>query len=348
MTLQEKVNSENLRKIKIKDSLEFLEPTAILELFELYYSPNVEPFRFHPGTNNLKEIVWAGNKYYPIAVNTDGFEGNMTGKLTRPKLTIINVENIFSALLRDYSDLRDSKITRRKVLIRHLDAINFDNSINPFASSDSNIFISYETFLISQKMFENKHIIEFELISPFDLQTLNSMNRNIIGRYCYWQYRGLGCGYSGDLICKEDDDSFGLSSIRNFKLRANEYLTKTNQIVSSYRLAAQSYKWIENNTYEVGDIITLENVNLNGKKDPEFTWFVCIKAHTSSYFIQPTDKSDYWAKEGCSKNISACKKRFLSSYVKDSEGRDLVNDGDISKNTLRFGGFPGTEVFKYE
>ncbi len=348
MTLQEKVNSENLRKIKIKDCLNFLEPTAVIELFELYYDVNLEPFRFHPGTNDLKEITWNEKKYYPIAVDTSEFETSMAGKLPRPRITIINKENIFSALLRDYSDLRDSKITRRKVLVRHLDAENFDNSINPFSNFSTGIYISYETFLLSQKISENKFSIQFELISPFDLQTLDSMNRKIIGSYCYWQYRGLGCNYSGDVICQEDDSDFETTStIKSFKTFANSYVTKTNTVVSNYRAAAKSYLWVENFNYVAGDIITIENIDLNGKKDPEFTWFVCIKNHTSSYFLQPKDNSDYWQKDGCSKKISACKKRFKINS-QNFDGRIIKNDSDVSDNSLRFGGFPGTEIFKYE
>jgi lambda family phage minor tail protein L len=348
MTLQEKIYLENLRKIRVRDSLTFLEPTAVIELFELFYSPTSDPFRFHPGTNNLSDVIWNGNRYYPIAVDTSDFESNMTGKLPRPKLTIINTENIFSAILKDYSDLRDSKITRRKVLVRHLDAENFDGSINPFSNTSAGVYVSLETFIISQKMYENKHAIQFELISPFDLQTLDSMNRSIMGRYCYWQYRGLGCGYSGDLICKENNEPFDSGTVNNFKAGLNSYRRKNGTITSSYRLAAESYKWAENISYAVGDIITVENIDLNGKKDPEFTWFVCVKSHTSSYFLQPNEKPDYWVKDGCSKTISACKKRFLSSFTRDDNGRTYLNDSDVTNNTLRFGGFPGTEIFKYE
>lgn len=349
MTLKEQVDSENLRKIKVRDSLTHLEPTALIELFELYFSPNIAPFRFHPGSNNLKEIIWNGNKYYPLAVDTDGFESNMTGKLPRPKLSIVNTENIFSSLLKDFSDLRDSKITRRKVLLRHLDAENFDNSINPFGSSDSAIYISLETFLISQKLVENKHFIQFELISPFDLQSLDSMNRSVLGRYCFWQYRGLGCGYSGDLICQENDESFDLASIQHLRHTDGiNFKTKTGAIVSTLSEAANSFKWLENINYPIGNIVCVENFDLNGVKDPQFIWFVCIKDHTSSYFLQPNNNSDYWLKDSCSKTINACKKRFLTSSTVDPKGYTFINDGIITKNTLRFGGFPGTEKFKYE
>jgi lambda family phage minor tail protein L len=349
MTLKEQVDSENLRKIKVKDSLTYLEPTALIELFELYFNPNTDPFRFHAGTNNLKEIIWNGNKYYPIAIDTDGFESNMTGKLPRPKISIVNTENIFSSLLKDFSDLRDSKITRRKVLVRHLDAENFDSSINPFNSSDSSIYISLETFLISQKVIENKHFIQFELISPFDLQSLDSMNRSILGRYCFWQYRGLGCGYSGDLICQENDESFGVSSIQHLKnVDGINFKTKNNTVVSTLKEAADTFKWTEGVSYSLGNIVCVENFDLNGVKDPQFLWFVCIKAHVSSYFLQPNVNSDYWIKDACSKTINACKKRFSNSFNTDSNGYVFINDSNVTNNTLRFGGFPGTEKFKYE
>jgi lambda family phage minor tail protein L len=349
MTLKEKVDSENLRKIKVKDSLTNLEPTAIIELFELYFSVNSEPFRFHAGTNNLKEIVWNSNKYYPLAIDTDDFESNMTGKLPRPKISISNNENIFSSLLKDYSDLRDSKITRRKILARHLDAINFDESINPSGTSDSSIYISYETFLISQKLVENKNFIQFELISPFDLQSLNSMNRSIIGKYCFWQYRGLGCGYSGDLVCQENDKDFGLFSMQHIKNSDGiTFKTRSGSTVSNFKQCADSFKWLEKFAYNIGDIVSIENVDLNGYKDPRYTWFVCVKGHISSYFLQPENNPEYWLKDSCSKTISACKKRFLSKFSRDSYGYEFINDSLITKNALKFGGFPGTEQFKYE
>lgn len=349
MTLKQKVDSENLRKIKVKDSLTNLEPTAVIELFELFFSPNYAPFRFHAGSNNLKEILWNSNKYYPLAIDTEGFEANMAGKLPRPKLSISNTENIFSSFLKDFSDLRDAKITRRKVLVRNLDASNFDDSINPFGSSDISLYLSFETFLISQKLVENKNFIQFELISPFDLQSLDSMNRSILGKYCFWQYRGLGCGYSGDLICQENDLDFGIINITGIRAADGiRYKTKAGTVVTTLKEAADTYIWTENLNYSIGQIACVENIDLNGYKDPRYTWFLCIKEHRSSYFLQPENNPDFWAKDSCSKTINGCKKRFLSDFATDSFGYQFKNDSKLSKNQLRFGGFPGTEQFRYE
>jgi lambda family phage minor tail protein L len=74
-----------------------LEPTAILELYELYFDIEQEPFRFHSGTNELKKnIIWSGNEYFASAIEVEGFEANTLGRLPRPKVTVANVDYIIS------------------------------------------------------------------------------------------------------------------------------------------------------------------------------------------------------------------------------------------------------------
>lgn len=54
-------------------SLLDVEPSAVIELYELYFSIEEQPFRFHSGTNNLeKNIIWNGNEYYASAIEEIG------------------------------------------------------------------------------------------------------------------------------------------------------------------------------------------------------------------------------------------------------------------------------------
>ena len=196
-------------RINLGKSFIDLEPSAIIELYELYFSIEEQPFRFHAGTNNLtKDIVWNGNSYYSTAIEVEGFEASMAGRLPRPKLTVANTDFIISNILRDYSDFRNSKFVRIKLFLKNLDNINFDDGENPFGTADPLAYISKEKYLISQKIIENKQLVQFELITPFDLQSLETATRAIYGRYCYWQYRGSGCNYQGDLVCKENNEDF--------------------------------------------------------------------------------------------------------------------------------------------
>jgi lambda family phage minor tail protein L len=311
-----------LGKKQITQSLSEFEPNSILEFFELYFEVDSEPFRFHAGTNNLtKDVIWNGNVYYATAIDVEGFETNIIGRFPRPKVTIANSELIVSNILRDYSDLRNSKFVRIKTFLRHLDDINFDESINPFGQSNPYAYISKEKYLISQKIMENKQLIQFELIVPFDLESLNSATRGIYGRYCYWQYRGAGCNYDGNPVAKEDDSSLPtnipLVQVKN---------SNGDFILGSLDATLEFFKWKENKYYDRGDYIYIDNMDLNGLKDPPRTWFVCETSHLSSKFITASNKT-YWSKDGCSKTISACKKRFSS--------------------ILPFGGFPGTDAFGY-
>lgn len=335
---------EDVRR-EIGKSLLELEQSSIIELYELYYDIALEPFRFHSGTNNLsRDIIWNGNPYYATAIEVEGFEANVFGRLPRPKVTVSNTDFIISSVLRDYADFRNAKFVRIKLFLKHLDDDNFDDSTNPFGHADPLSFISREKYLISQKIIENKQLIQFELITPFDLQSLETATRAIYGRYCYWQYRGMGCNYQGDLVCLENDSDFATSPQKHLRDSNGTFIEgKTYQEVINY------YRWLDNKEYLEGDIVNVPNIDFNGLKDPPYTWFVCIYGHISSRFNFPNLSPKFWQKEGCSKTLEACKKRFKNPTY---NGVNIIytafNDSSIVNGSLPFGGFPGTDKFKYE
>jgi len=320
-----------------------LEPTAILELYEFYFDADQEPFRFHSGTNNLtKDIVWNGKSYYASAIEVEGFEANINGRLPRPKITASNKDYIISNILRDYSDFRNGKFIRVKVFLRHLDDINFDSNVNPFGTPNAYMYISKEKYLISQKIMENKQVVQFELITPFDMQSLETAGRGIYGRYCYWQYRGMGCNYQGDVICKEDDSDFLFNPNQHIKTSAG------NLIYGNLDATITNFLWTPNKDYVSGDLVCLINSDLNGIKDPPVTWFICKLNHTSAASLTPNKDFTRWDKDGCSKTMSACKKRFLLDTFTNSRGAVSYNDSVSSAKILPFGGFPGTDKFRYD
>jgi hypothetical protein len=155
----------------------------------------------------------------------------------------------------------------------------------------------------------------------------------------------MGCNYQGDLICKENDENFTFSPNRtNGQFLKNEL---GSFIDNTYFETIKKFKWEINKDYQVGDICFVENIDFNGFKDPARTFFVCIQNHTASKFIIPNKSTEFWEKDGCSKTISACKKRFkFSSFVGNSY--TAYNDSDTVNGVLPFGGFPGTDKFRYE
>lgn len=341
-----------LSRLTVGRSLIELEQTAIIELYELYFDVNQDPFRFHSGTNNLlKNIVWNGNSYHASAIEVEGFETNIMGRLPRPKVTVSNKDYIISNILRDYSDFRDGKFVRVKVFLKHLDDINFDDEVNPFGKADPFMYISKEKYIVSQKIIENKELIQFELITPFDLQSLEVATRAIYGRYCYWQYRGSGCGYQGDLICLENDQDFFVKpNVANGQTIRNAGGFFVN---GTYLDTIKKFLWQENKFYRQGDIVYVENIDFSGLKDPPHTFFVCQVEHTSDKTKIPTKFPQYWLRDGCGKNIESCKKRFFSENKTFTfQSKDGIytarNDSDVTNGVLPFGGFPGTDRFNYE
>ena len=88
-----------------------LAPSAIIELFKLEI-PNVEGATyFHAGTNEFHtDVVWQGQKYLSLPLAVEGFDVSAKGELPRPKISIANVQGLFSGLIRMYDDLIGAKL----------------------------------------------------------------------------------------------------------------------------------------------------------------------------------------------------------------------------------------------
>lgn len=352
---------------KISKDLIDIEPTAILEFYRLYYDTVNEPdlfYPFHPCSHGITtQIVLNNIAYKPIAVEVEDFETNIFNRISRPRIRVSNVNLAISNLLRQKNDFKNARLERTKIFIKYIDDVNFDGNSNPFGVADPNAEISTDSFIISQKLQENKNIVEFELTAPFDLENFEIPGRLILGRYCYWQYRGLGCNYYGRPVCQSNDAEF------TYHPTGNAPLTQGFQYLSA------DYEWKYNHSYGVGDIVYAST-----EKDPFKIWYVCNNAHTSNQNNFPGTDGAPWEKDGCSKTIGACKKRFsnLTNVYsgKNTEGTTGVVSGknevpfnygvvqdftNISytfagvdlgdelgnKRFLPFGGFPATDKYQY-
>lgn len=160
--------------------------------------------RFHAGTNGLSTaVIWQGNTYTPFPIDMTGFEWTGQG-VPRPRAIVANVAGTISALVRDYDDLIGAKITRKRTMVKFLDAANFPGGVN--ATADPTSYLPDETYYITQKTREDKYSIEFELGVPFDLQGVELPRRQIVGAVCAWKtYRGEGCGYAGGPVADQND-----------------------------------------------------------------------------------------------------------------------------------------------
>ncbi len=295
---------------RIASSLLELQPTAIIELFLLYFNTVDNPnafIAFHGGSVYNKGVVWQGIEYLPIPVETDGFEVNANGQLARPKMRISNKDYFATDLLINNDDLQFAKIVRKRTFVKYLDDANFDGG-NPWSQADASAELSNDTFVIGQKTAENKVFIELELTSPLDLENFEVNNRLIMSRYCSWHYRGNGCNYNGIPVATEEGEKLDV---------ANPVDWFTNQ--------AQK-KWSEQAFYASGSAAYIENQKItiadpSGSARTEFAkiWYVCQSGHSGSSSTIPDKNPSLWKRDGCNKKLDGCKLRFGKGAIEFNE-----------------------------
>lgn len=186
---------------KIRKEIQSLSPDSIIELFVLDTHPQggTEYLRFHAGTNGLRQSVYFNAiEYKHLPIEAEGFAaGSSNGAAPRPVIRLANLDGAFSALVAQYDDLVGCKITRRRTLLKYIDAVNFPNSTNPTA--DPRQQYPDDVWYINQKTTEDRSLIEWELASPSDLSMAKLPARQIIKDSCSWKYKtGVECGYNPD------------------------------------------------------------------------------------------------------------------------------------------------------
>jgi len=195
-------------------------PYAIIELYSLHLNQELhgssEIIRFHAGVNNTNptgEVVWQGNTYYAVPIESSGFEYSGNGQLPRPTIKVANLLGGVSALLLGVNeitpgnDLIGAKFVRKRTLSRFLDPVNFAGGVNPYGVPDPSAEMPKEIYYIDRKANENKDFVEFELASKFDLAGVRMPKRQCIANICQWTYRGPECGYTGTTYFNEYDDT---------------------------------------------------------------------------------------------------------------------------------------------
>lgn len=190
----------------ITSEIQKLDPSAIVELFELDTTTfGGDKYYFHAGTNEVTQnIVWQGQTYAAYPIEVGGFDFVTGEQIPRPRMRVANVTGVITALVLAYDDLIGAKVTRKRTMVKYLDAVNFDGGTNPTA--DSTAEFPDDIYFIDQKVNENMNFVEFELAASFDVQGVKLPKRHIVQNVCQWVYRGAECGYTGtDYFDKNDN-----------------------------------------------------------------------------------------------------------------------------------------------
>jgi lambda family phage minor tail protein L len=320
---------------KVARSLLDLQPTAILEMFRVYPDRVNKPDQwlgFHGGSIYSQSITWQGFQYLPLSMESEGFDILGDGKLARPKIRVANQNNIITQLLQVHKDFKNAQFVRKRVSVKFIDDVNFEGG-NPFGEADPKAELTDETWLMGRKTQESRLFVEFELNSPLDLESFSVNSRSIISKFCYWQYRGEGCRYQGLPIERDDGEKFQ-------DLDGNGVAPDDNP---SFFNSPRDI-WSVSGEYNKGNIVVTEsptiflaNPNPNLKGEPLKTAYVCVQDNRGQ---SPEGNPSYWQKDGCTKKLSACRKRFNTIDLVAFEAGQNINSGF---NAIQISGSPSED-----
>jgi phage-related protein len=176
----------------ITSEIQKLEPSAIVELFELDATAiGGEVLRFHAGTNGLRQnVVWQGNTYTAFPMQATGFDYTGNGQLPRPKMIMSNASGAMTLLVLSFDDMLGTKVTRRRTLAKYLDAVNFPARRNLLLNSGD----------LSSVFYGNGVRTANQLIAPDGTLTASTVSGNGTG-FAVWRQTANATATSMTFTC---------------------------------------------------------------------------------------------------------------------------------------------------
>ncbi len=269
----------------INTELVSLNPTAIIELFQLEMTPELggETYYFHAGVNMFKtSLLWQGVEYLPFPIEATGFSLTGRGEVPRPKLKIANLTNYIRGLVVDFDSLIGAKVTRIRTFSKFLDSENFTNGND---DADPSRELSKDEYYIERKSSENKSVLEFELSSPWDLENVKLPRRQIFANLCCWKYRSTECGVTGI-----------------------PRATIKNETTAFAGTLVDRGEWSASNTYAPGDYCYIV------AQETKY-YFVCESGAISAGIDNRPPNHNNWVADQCSKTLEGCRIRYGENGV---------------------------------
>lgn len=280
----------------LRESFQF-EVSALIDLFSLDGSPiglNTV-YKFCNGTNtNFQPVVYGGITYTPFPLEMTDVSTDGKGQISRPKITLSNINGFVSSLLLENSQLTGAIVTRTRVFARFLDASNWAGIVPNWVTPDPTASFEPEVFYVNRKITENPQVVSFELASILDVQNVKLPRRQILANTCQFRYRdSMSCTYDGAPVADSSDRTF-----------AGDY---------GYTLSDQGAFDI-GTTYNQGDYVYIYS------SLPQFSgikvYYVCSTNGTVG--ITPQGNPSKWIPDSCSKTCAGCKLRFTDVPLRTS------------------------------
>ena len=294
-------------------------PSAVIELFVLELNALqhgvTSTYRFHAGTslNANGEVTWAGSTYTRLPIEAEGFEYSGSGQLPRPKLRVSNILGTISALLLALPiGLEGAKLTRIRTLARYIDGANFPGGTNPYGSPDSTAEFPREIYYIDRKTVETRDLVEFELVSAFDLAGVRAPKRQCISNICQWTYLSPECGYSPTGAqarpLREHYAASGYTEGRNInstgQFNATYYLATYADVAATYTLGTANQHFRNYGIWEG------RSGNSGGQFNASYYLTTYPDLNSIVYFNDRDVGVNTQALDVCGKRLSSCKARF--------------------------------------
>jgi lambda family phage minor tail protein L len=245
------------------------------------------------GTNsNFRPITLNGVQYLPFPVKLDSFGYNGDGTLTRPKITVANINGFVSNLLLEGADLVGASVTIRRIYARFIDAVNFPNNFNPYGTPDPTAQLPDETYFINRKIVENKEVVQWELGTAFEIDGVKLPSRQLLALICSFTYRDPNtCQYNGPPIADISNKLFvGGAGTYGFS-------TLNNRGLYDPTLTYNSGDY----TYITSTLPALKNIKL---------YYVCLQNGVINANQGPNGTQTAFVADACPRSINACKLHF--------------------------------------
>lgn len=186
------------------------------------------------GTENIvvPDIIWNGNEYKPVAIQSDGLEIRGDGKASTPSLVITSdlngVRGMTRRLCRQYNDFAGAKLTVIRTSAKYLDAANFADG-NPTANVNE---YRKQVWYIEHKVNDDEEKVTFELSNPVDFEGARIPAREITS-FCHWgvtgNYRGEECAYMGVAMFDENGNPTDNAALDKCGCRITDCQIRNNE-----------------------------------------------------------------------------------------------------------------------